>query len=106
MKKNNSLPDLTGRFAVCADCGNTISSSYDLAFFEYNGSNKDVPKKLLEEFGSLLKKGWDAGYSGCHNPKDPKTFPKELDGEVNRARQAINKARKHDQYYCGCRGWD
>lgn len=45
-------PDLTGRKAICHDCGKKRDSSYDLPFFEYK------PNEPYDEYycGCM---GWD-----------------------------------------------
>ncbi len=98
--------NLKGRLAVCETCGHTVPSSTELPFFEYNASNFGVDKKLRMKFWKLLNEGWKAGYSGNHDPSNPKSFPKELDDRIEEARRKIQQARKYDSYYCGCKGWN
>ena len=93
------------RFARC-DCGGMEPSNPSLPFLEFNTSNFEVPRALLDNFWALLQEGWDKGYSGNYTPDNPKTFPKELDDRVEEAKRKISKARKYDRYYCGCRGWE
>ena len=94
--KAKDKPDLTHRQAVCCGAKSLRPSSYDLAFFEYRGPGS--PRAMDQ---------CKCGYTKAAHDKDDNDHVLRRCAEVNGT--AIFTARgpfKHDQYYCGCRGWD
>lgn len=83
----SDLPNLDDRLARCL-CGETIPSSFDLAFFEFRGENSNSATNSCEcgffETAHHItdrKGGWCDKFTS----RGPDEF---------------------DIFYCGCRGWD
>lgn len=84
------LPDLTGRMARCAYGCKEVPSKPSLAFFEYRGPGSKEAENACANCGIHHKDSTDAW-------------------TVKRGKCPGWKRRgpsPHDNYYCGCRGWD
>lgn len=83
-------PDLTGRVARCS-CGRTAPSSPALAFFIYWG-----PGNTQHNCGVC-------GYT----PRVHEDTPEHIVRHASWTPHTwVPSEREHDEYYCGCRGWD
>lgn len=78
-------PDLSGRMAKCCDKSQVRPSSFDLAFFEYQGPGSRESTEMCKCGYHLV--AHTSGRSKC------KTF-------------VARGPREFDRYYCGHAGWD
>lgn len=91
MTTTMTKPDLNGRTARCG-CGQERPSSTDLAFFEYLGPETEHAQHRCKHCGY---------YDFVHGTKiEPKHYVNRCPGF-----EALGDDG-HDQYYCGCGGWD
>ena len=87
-------PSLEGRFAECAYGGARVPSSYDLAFFEYQGPGSP---RATEH----CKCGY---YRVAHEYNANRVNKEPIKCRVGGFKPAGPSAT--DKYYCGCHGWD
>jgi hypothetical protein len=81
-------PNLEGRKARCAQCGNTSKSSLELPFFEFRGIGSHQGNETCKNCHYYKIAHKPGAHSGiCGNFESVGSF-------------------EFDNFYCGCRGWE
>jgi len=94
-------PDLKGRRARCAyfrTCGSEVDSSTSLAFFEYTGLGSKAATEICMHCGFSER---------AHKRFAPSVNPNPGPRNINVCSGfEPHGAHEHDEYYCGCHGWN
>jgi hypothetical protein len=104
-----TMPDLTGRNAVCTYCRSEVPSNPNLPFFEYLGVGSRDAERCVHP-----KPLYRGGVWQTHNPETGAEWRCGLREEghqpgrtgADHSYMAGDFSRETDRYYCGCRGWD
>lgn len=87
-------PSLEGRMAKCS-CGNKRPSDWSLPFFEYKGPGSNAEKTHCKNCGMTV--AW-------HKPDH--WFRVKYPEKTRCEKFEPGYEYEHDEYYCGCSGWN